>query len=126
MAFPNKEYYLYPRKKAKKGVTGPGILVVDGTHKFRVNRVNKDKTVYKMFCNQYLNPEFFCKAKATVCKREDDSSFFLETCDDEHNHLVDEAFVKAKEFKLRMDEHVMKDPALPVGDVIKAIKLETK
>ena len=109
MAFPNKEYFFYPGRKAKSGVTWPGILVVDGIHKFRVNRVYKDKTVYKMFCNQYLNPEFF---------------FFLASGDDEHNHLVDEALVKAEEYKIRMDERVMKDPALPVGDAIKAIKLE--
>ena len=109
MAFPNREYFFYPGRKAKRGVTGPEILVVDGIHKFRVNRVYKDKTVYKMFCNQYLNPEFF---------------FFLASCDDEHNHLVDEALVKAEEYKIRMDERVMKDPALPVGDAIKAIKLE--
>ena len=48
----------------------------------------------------------------------------MASCDDEHNHLVDEALVNAEEFKLRMDEQVMKDPALPVGDAIKAIKLE--
>ena len=32
--------------------------------------------------------------------------------------------MKAEKFKIRMDERVMKDPALPVVDAIKAIKSE--
>ena len=70
MAATKTEYYFYPGRNGKTGNSGPGILVVDGKYKFRVNQVNKDKSVYKMYCQQQGNPEFSCKAKATVVRHE--------------------------------------------------------
>ena len=75
MASIQKEHYFYEgRNGCKSGKTGPGILVVEEKYKFRVNQCNKAKTVYKMYCVQQGNPEFGCKAKATVVRREDNCS----------------------------------------------------
>ena len=76
-----------------------------------------------MYCVQQGNPEFGCRAKATVVKRED-GSYFLYSCDTEHNHLVSEAAIKAEEYKQRMGELVRKDPAAPVGEAIKSVKMD--
>ena len=66
----------------KNSDNGPGILIVEGKHKFRLNKANKSKSVYTMFCVQYMNSEFFCKAKVTVLKKSD-NTFFLYCCDKE-------------------------------------------
>ena len=76
-----------------------------------------------MYCVQQGNPEFWCRAKATVGKREDET-IFLYSCDTEHNHLVGEAAIKAEEYKQRMAELVKKDPAAPVGEEIKSVKMD--
>jgi hypothetical protein len=73
MAAIKKEHYFYPGHKGKTGKIRPGILVIDGKYKFRYNQTNKDQTIYKMYCVQQANPEFSCRAKATVVKRDDDS-----------------------------------------------------
>ena len=122
MATTNIEHYFYQGRKGKTGLLGPGILVVEGKHKFRVNQVNKDRSIFKLYCVQQGNPEFGCKAKATVGRR-DDNSFFLYSCDIDHNHLVNKAIIIAEELKLRMADMVRKDPAAPVGQAIKAIKI---
>ena len=81
MAQPKTEYYFTQGRINKFGRRdGPGILIVEGKYKFTVNQSNKDKTRYKMYCVQQGNPEFGCRAKATVLKRED-GSFFLYSCD---------------------------------------------
>ena len=49
-----------------------------------------------------MNPEFSCKAKATVLKKEN-GSFFLYSFDQEHSNLVNQALVKAEEYKLQMN-----------------------
>ena len=55
------EHYFYEGRNGRKnGKTGPGILVVQGKYKFRVNQSNKDQTKYKMYCTQQGNPEFVC------------------------------------------------------------------
>ena len=124
MAQPKTEYYFTQGRINKFGRRdGPGILIVEGKYKFTVNQSNKDKTRYKMYCVQQGNPEFGCRAKATVLKRED-GSFFLYSCDKEHSHLVSEALIKAEEYKERMCELVRSDPAAPVGEAISKIKLE--
>ena len=123
MATTNIEHYFYEGRKGKTGLAGPGILIVDGKHKFRVNQSNKERTIFKMYCVQQGNPEFGCKAKATVVSR-DDGSFFLYSCDLDHNHLVNKAAIIAEELKQKMTELVKKDPATPVGQAIKDIKLE--
>ena len=76
-----------------------------------------------MYCVQQANPEFSCRAKATVVKRDDDS-FFLYSCDDAHNHLVNSALIVAEELKQRMAEIVRNNPAAPVGEAISTIKIE--
>ena len=81
MAAIKKEHYFYPGHKSKTGKICPGILFIDGKYKFRYNQTNKDQTIYKMYCVQQANPEFSCRAKATVVKRDDDS-FFLYSCVD--------------------------------------------
>ena len=123
MASTQKEHYFMEGRKGKYGRRGPGILVVEGKYKFRLNQTNKNKTIYKMYCVQQGNPEFGCRAKTTVGKRED-GSFFLFSCDTEHNHLVSEAAIKAEEYKQRMGELVRKDPAAPVGEAIKCVKMD--
>ena len=99
MATTNIEHYFYQGRKGKTGLLGPGILVVEGKHKFRVNQVNKDRSIFKLYCVQQGNPEFGCKAKATVGRR-DDNSFFLYSCDIDHNHLLNKAIIIAEELKL--------------------------
>ena len=123
MASTQKEHYFYQGRKGKNGHSGPGILVVDGQYKFRLNKTNKSKTIYKMYCNQQGNPVFSCTAKAKVGKR-DDGGFFLYSCDDHHNHLANKADVTAEELKQRMGEIVKNSPANPVGEAIKHVKLE--
>ena len=99
MATTNIEHYFYQGRKGKTGLLGPGILVVEGKHKFRMNQVNKDRSFFKLYCVQQGNPEFGCKAKATVGRR-DDNSFFLYSCDIDHNHLVNKAIIIAEELEL--------------------------
>ena len=123
MAATQKEHYFYQGRKGKTGQSRPGILVVEGKYKFRFNQVNKANTVYKMYCVQQGNPEFSCKAKASVVRR-DDETFFLYSCDGDHKHLVNSAIIIAEERKLRMAELVRKDPAAPVGEAISTIKIE--
>ena len=117
------EHYFYPGRKGKTGRVGPGILVVEGKFKFRVNQINKANTIFTMYCVQQGNPEFSCKAKAKVVRREDDS-FYLHSCDKDHNHLVSSAVIIAEELKQRMAEIVSKDPAAPVGEAINTVKVE--
>ena len=76
-----------------------------------------------MYCVQQGNPEFACKAKAIVAKRED-GSFFLYSCDDHHNHFVNSAEVTAEELKHRMADIVRKDPVEPVGDAIRKVQIQ--
>ena len=57
MASIEGEHYFYEGRKGKCE-TGPGILVVDGKFKFRLNQSNKDKTIYKLYCVQQGNLEF--------------------------------------------------------------------
>ena len=124
MASSKKEYYFYEGRNGKlRGNNGPGILVVDGQYKFRIHKSNKDNTQYTMYCVQQGNPEFSCKAKAKVVRR-DDQSFFLYHCDDFHNHLVNKAEITAEELKQRMGALVKENPVEPVGDAIKKVKLE--
>ena len=123
MASTQKEHYFYQGRQSKNGGSGPGILVVDGKYRFRLSKTNKAKTICKMYCLQQGNPEFGCSAKATVVQRED-GSYFLYSCDDNHNHLVNKAEVTAEELKQRMGEIVKEAPANPVGEAIKMVKLE--
>ena len=123
MSATKREHYFYPGRKGKTGQSRPGILVVEGKYKFRFNQVNKANTVFKMYCVQQGNPEFSCRAKATVVRRED-GSFYMYSCDGDHNHLVNQAVIIAEELKQRMAELVRKDPAAPVGEAISTIKIE--
>ena len=122
MASTNIEHYFHPGRKGKTGLIGPGILVVEGKHKFRVNQVNRDRSIFKLYCVQQGNPMFGCTAKATVGRREDDF-FFLYSCDIDHNHLVNKAIIIPEDLKQQMAELVKKNPAAPVGQAIKAIKV---
>ena len=122
MATSQKNYYFYDGKTSKNN-GNPGILVVENKYRFRVNKVNKDRSKFKMYCVQQGNPEFPCKAKATVVRRED-GSFFMYSCDDDHNHLINKAEIVAEEWKQRMAELVRKNPAKPVSEAIKTIKLQ--
>ena len=110
MSFSKVEHYFYPGRKGKTGRVGPGILVVEGRFKFRVNQVNKANTIFTMYCVQQGNTEFSCKAKAKVVRTED-GTFFLHSCDKHHNHLVNSALIVAEELKQRMAKIVCKDPA---------------
>ena len=123
MAYIQKEHYFTEGRRSKYGRVGPGILVIEGKYRFRLNQTNKEKTIYTMYCVQQGNPEFGCKAKATVVRRDDDS-FFLYSCDTEHNHLVNKVAIKAEEYKQRMAELVRTDPAAPVGEAIKSVKMD--
>ena len=98
MALIQKEHYFIEGRRGKYGRRGPGILVEEGRYKFRLNQPNKDKTLYKMCCVQQGNPEFGCRAKATIGKREDES-FFLYSCYSEHNCFVSKAAIKADKYK---------------------------
>ena len=106
MAIVKKDYYFYQGRNGKvRGYQGPGILVVNGQYKFRVNKTNKDNTQFKMYCVQQGNPQFSCKAKAKVAKKED-GTFFLYSFDDEHNHPVNKADINAEDLKTRMGKFV--------------------
>ena len=79
--------------------------------------------MFTMYCDQHIHPEHKCKAKATVKRREDDT-FLLVHCDTNHTHFVNKSAIKAQELRQRMTEIVQNDPAAPVGDAIKAVKIE--
>ena len=121
MSSTKREHYFLPGRKSKNG--GPGILVVEGQYKFRKNKANKEKKKFIMYCVQQNNPEFGCKARAVVATRED-GSFFMHSCDGYHNHLVNRAEITAEELKQRMAEIVRSNPVEPVGEAIKAVKLQ--
>ena len=121
MASVQREYFFLPGRKSKAG--GPGILCVEGMYKFRLNKANKEKNKFTMYCVQHNNPEFMCKAKATVCKRED-GSYFMFSCDECHSHLVNKAEITAEKLKQRMADIVRMNPVEPVGEAIKAVKLQ--
>ena len=46
------------------------------------------------------------------------------SCDNYHKNFVNKAQIVAKELKQRMVEHVRRDPAAPVGEAIRSVKLE--
>ena len=123
MASVQVDYCFHEGRKGKSGRKGPGILIVDGKYKFRINQVNKAGDKFKMYCVKHGHPQFSCKAKAVVVKREDES-FFLFSADSEHTHLPDPALVKAEELKERMVEIVKKSPCDPVTQAIKEVKLQ--
>ena len=106
-----------PGKKGrgnKSGVEGPGVLVVDGKHRYKYNKVSKDGLRWRMNCVEQTNPEYLCSATAMVIKRLDDGTFFLLGEKYDHTHIVNEAAIIAKELKFRMVEIVKKDPSAPV------------
>ena len=107
MASSHQEYCFHEGRKQKSDRKGPGILIVEEKYKFCINQVNKAGDIFKMYCNKHTHPEFKCKAKAVVVKRED-GTFFLYSSDKEHTHLPDPALVKAEELKQRMAE-IVKD-----------------
>ena len=74
MAMIKKDHYFYEGRKGNNN-DGPGILVVEGKYKFRLNKANRDRTVFTMYCVMQSHPEFACKAKAIVGKRYDEVSF---------------------------------------------------
>jgi hypothetical protein len=76
-----------------------------------------------MYCVQQNNPEFGFKARAVVSSREN-GSYFMYSCDEYHNHLVNRAEITAEELKQRMAEIVQTNPVEPVGEAIKAVKLQ--
>ena len=121
MASIQREHYFLPGRKSKNG--GPGILVVEGQYKFRKNKANKEKNRFIMYCVQQNNPEFGCKARAVVSMRED-GSYFMYSCDEHHNHFVNKAEIIAEELTQRMAEMVRMSPVEPVGEAIKAVKLQ--
>ena len=75
MASCQADYKFLPGRKARNEDTGPGILIIDNAHRFRLNSRNKDKTVYTYYCFEASNPTYKCRAKATVVKKEDGNSF---------------------------------------------------
>ena len=115
-----KNYFLSGRK-SKNG--GPGIHVVEGQYNFRKNKANKEKTKFIMYCVQQNNPEFGCKARVVVSSREV-GSYFMYSCDEYHNHFVNKAEITAEELKQIMVEIVRMNPVEPVGEAIKAVKLQ--
>ena len=123
MEYSQPDHYFLPGKVHKKGFGIPGLLVIENQYRFRYNHVSKDNSVFKMYCDQHAHPEHKCKAKATVKRREDDS-FLLVHCDSIHTHFVNKSAIKAQELRQRMVEIVKNDPAAPVGDAIKAVKIE--
>ena len=108
----------------KSGVEGPGVLVVDGKHRYKYNKVSKDGLRWRMTCVEQTNPEYSCSATAMVIKRLDDGRFFLLGEKGDHIHDVNKAAIIAEELKLRMVDIVKKDPSAPVGEAIKATKKE--
>ena len=108
-------------KGNKAGCPGPGQLIVGGQQIYNYNRVTKCGKWWKMNCRQQKNPEFKCKATASVFKK-DDGSFVLIKEEKEHNHDVNEAAVIAQGLKLEMVDIVQKDPSAPVADAIKTVK----
>ena len=94
MASSSTPHYFLPGRKSKN--EGPGILVVHGMYKFRLNKSNKEKTKFIMYCVQQNNPEFRCKARAIVTKSED-NFFSLYSCNDNHSQLVNKAEVTDEE-----------------------------
>ena len=76
-----------------------------------------------MHCVEKSHPDFMCKAKCILTRRED-GSFQLAHRKGEHIHTTNKAAVIADEMKQKMVEIVKEDPTTPVGDAIKAVKKE--
>ena len=60
MASIQKEHYFYEGKKSKKSGAGPGILVVEGKYRFRLNKVDcrmwKQQFVWMLKYNTHWIP----------------------------------------------------------------------
>ena len=54
----------------------------------------------------------------------EDESYYLFSCNTEHNRLVSEALIKTEEYKQIMTEQVRKDPPATMGEAIKVINTE--
>ena len=122
MASVQYKYEFLPGRQARGNDVGPGILLVENKFKFRMNGRSKGNMIYRYYCVQQSNPEFGCKAKATVVKK-DDGTFFLYSCDANHNHFINEGQILADKYRLEMIDIVRKDPTKPVGEAIKEVKL---
>ena len=126
MSGSKSEYYFLPGRaprNSKAGVPGPGVLVINGQYKYKWHRVSKDLTKWTMYCLQKGNPEFSCKAKAIVIRRED-GTFGLVNEIGDHNHTSNEAANIADEMRVRMKEIVKENPSVPVGEAVKKTKNE--
>ena len=126
MSASRKAHFFAPGRAGKGNKShgeGPGVLIVEGRWRYRYNMVTKDGRWWKMNCQQQINPELSCNARAMVFKK-DDGTFFLVKEEGDHNHDVNEAAIMAEEYKIKMVEIVKKDPSAPVGEAIKAVKRE--
>ena len=117
----HRPYFFMNGRKGK--YSGPGFLIIEDKYKFNVNKTNKDRTTFYMTCSMKRHPEFPCPAKARVCKLED-GHYTLLDFDEDHSHSSIEAQIKAEEMKQNMEDIVRKDPAAPVGEAIKKIKMK--
>ena len=68
--------------------TGPGILIIDARWEFVVNRANKEKTTFWLYCKHRKTKGIMCTSKATVGKIELDGDirYVLIDYTDEHKH----------------------------------------
>ena len=119
------DYFFMEGRKARSGRRGPGILIVDGKYKFRMNTVNKAGDKYKMYCVKQAHPEYSCKAKVEVLRTETGSFHpYSSVTAIEHTHSPDPALVKAEVLKQRMINIVEENPNNPLAQAIKTVKLE--
>ena len=71
MSQSKKEYFFVPARKGrgnKTGVEGPGVLVVDGKHRYKYHKVSKDGLRWRMNCVEQTNAEYSFSATAMVVK----------------------------------------------------------
>ena len=86
---------------------------------------NKEKSEAAYLCKFRKHPTFTCKAKATVVRTED-GGWTLVTPDDQIRHSCEpnESGVVASLLREQMKDIVRNDPAKPVSQAIKSVRIE--
>ena len=66
--------------------SGPGILIIDGRWELVVNKVNKEKTTFWLYCRHRKTKGIMCNAKASVGRVECDGDvrYVLNDFTDDH------------------------------------------
>ena len=65
MAFAMPKYEILSQRSSENN---PGTLVVEDSFEFRVNKANKEKTVFTYYCKYFRTRSIMCQARAVLVK----------------------------------------------------------